>query len=226
MKHTKKYRKKNGKNGKKKSNIKTLKKYRGGDIGGYYVMKNEFYKKIFELNEKIQQQLKNNHPIKMFITRLFSLCDDMLFTYAGDNLNPQIIKKNPEGNIFESNNKNIQKWKQNILLSKPPNHNLLEIDKFEPNVRLITAVRGMWRDIKTKLTEIFEIVFEQVKIENIHYNEHHGNDYFKEIINHMKQYIQPQEEMDDMIESTKFTYCEIIMDIMNGNRLFNDKFKF
>jgi len=227
MKHTKKNRRKNGKNGKKKSNIKTLKKYLGGDIGGYYLIKMNFYDKIYELNEKIQNQLKNHHPIKMFITYLFSLCDDMLFTYAGVNLNPKTIKKSPEGNVFESNNKTIQKWKQNILLSKPPNHNLLEIDKFDPNVRLIGAARGIWRDLTEKLTEIFKTVFEEVNIKNIHYNDSHGNDYFEQIIKNMHKYIQPQAEIDDMIESTRpnISYCEIIMDIMNGNRLFERKFK-
>jgi len=61
MKHTKKYRKKNSKNGKKKSNIKTLKKSRGGDtdIGGSKVLNTNFLIPLNDFKNSINTKIRN-----------------------------------------------------------------------------------------------------------------------------------------------------------------------
>ena len=224
MKHTKKNRRKHGKNGKKKSNIKTLKKSRGGSND--FVAVKTYFEKISEIFKKIHNQLDNHHPIKLFIVNLCSLCDDMLFTYAGVKMPTYNTNKSGEGNIFESNNKIVKKWEKEILLFKLNKSTIAKLE-FEMQLNIINAVRRQWKYIYELIyEEIFNLKkhIENIQNEGITYGGEPVEDYLITIIKEIEKYVQNEDVIAYIYESVKntTTFCDIIMDLRPYDRKFQN----
>ena len=205
MKHTKKNRRKNGK---KKSNIKTLKKSHGGDtdVGGSRVLKTNFFIPLNDFKDSINTKIRNGKPINDDIVGLFSLCDDRL----------EILK-----NMFDYNIKKIKDWKKKVL-SSSFGKGIINKNVMNAELNSIQAFFSLFEEIHMVINEIFNMISNANGFtSDIIYKSRSGKSYFNHILDEINTYSDSNYEKNEIDKIRKFLQhygCENIVDDWDDNR--------